>query len=60
MISSIKRLLKPKEESEPTKISWTGFYKEGAVNYTQSTAIGELINNILTLCKKEHYLIDFN
>lgn len=52
MISSIKRLLKTKEESEPTKISWTGFYKEGAVNYTQSTAIGELINNILTLCKK--------
>jgi hypothetical protein len=35
-------------ESESTRITWKGWLGEGKVNYDKESALGELINNILT------------
>lgn len=38
-----------KNVSHPTKITWGGWNAEGKVDYDKTTALGELVNNILTL-----------
>lgn len=50
MRNMFNRLIgKSEVESQPTKITWSGWNAEGKVDYDKHTAIGELINNILTL-----------
>ena len=45
----ISNFFKSNTQSQPTKITWPGWNAEGRVDYDKTTAIGELVNNILTL-----------
>ena len=47
----LNNFFKSNVQSLPTKITWPGWNAEGRVDYDKTTAIGELVNNILTLPK---------